>query len=841
MSALRSARNRAIIAGVVLVAVLLGIATVAGWRSQADRERNDRLEHTFAAASALERARAETAFAATWVATSVFAEDPAPLDYLYSQAILASHQGVDEARSEVMAIGDSEELAAVDQLGSQLDELTRELDALWAFALTADRDERIDTAQREMGRLWPLAMGVIGNLERLGGEQHEQVEADVAAANRTADTTLWLVIGLSAAALAAAAGAGVVAMSLVRPLAALRASARSITAGDSAARAKVCGPEEVTSLARDFNEMTHTLSAKAQEYIDTTNLTGDIIVRVDKHGRFTFLNDAACQFYGKPREALLGAKHADYVHPEDLPSILQMIRRGAPRKELVRGFVNRMITPMGTRVVEWNGYGLFGEEGQYVGLQGTGRDITERKRAEEALRESESRYRLLAENATDVIWTMDTNLRLTYVSPSITRLRGYTVQEAMVQTLEEMFTHASFEVVKKVIVAERAIEESETKDLSRSRTVEVEQICKDGSTVWVELKFAILRDAHGQAIGTLGITRDISERKRAEEALRESEERFRTLSDAAFEALAVHDKGKVLDANETYASMFGYDLSEVIGMHALDFAAPESRDLVWKAIVSGRQEPFEAVGVRKDGSTFVGEVCGKAIPYQGRMVTVTAIRDISERKRAEDALRESEERFRTLADAASEAIVIRKKGKIVDANQKFAEMFGYEVSEAIGMDALDFAAPGSRDLLRQRILSRCQEPFEGTALRKEGSAFPCEVCGRPIPYRGRTAAVVAIRDLTQRKRAEQALQKARDDIESRVERRMQQVNGYGLTFRELAVLHLVAAGQADKEIATVLGISRLTAHKHVANILGKMGAASRTEAGVRAIREGLLD
>jgi DNA-binding NarL/FixJ family response regulator len=96
-------------------------------------------------------------------------------------------------------------------------------------------------------------------------------------------------------------------------------------------------------------------------------------------------------------------------------------------------------------------------------------------------------------------------------------------------------------------------------------------------------------------------------------------------------------------------------------------------------------------------------------------------------------------------------------------------------------------------------------------------------------------------EIGERKRAEKALQKAREEIESRVERRMQQVNGYGLTFRELTVLHLVAAGQSDKEIATALGISPLTAHKHVANILDKMVAASRTEAGVRALREGLLD
>ena len=97
------------------------------------------------------------------------------------------------------------------------------------------------------------------------------------------------------------------------------------------------------------------------------------------------------------------------------------------------------------------------------------------------------------------------------------------------------------------------------------------------------------------------------------------------------------------------------------------------------------------------------------------------------------------------------------------------------------------------------------------------------------------------RDISERKSAEEALQKTREELDSRVERRMRQGSAYGLTFRELTVLHLVVAGKSDKEIATVLGISTLTASKHLANILRRMGAASRTEAGGRAVREGLLD
>jgi DNA-binding CsgD family transcriptional regulator len=157
------------------------------------------------------------------------------------------------------------------------------------------------------------------------------------------------------------------------------------------------------------------------------------------------------------------------------------------------------------------------------------------------------------------------------------------------------------------------------------------------------------------------------------------------------------------------------------------------------------------------------------------------------------------------------------------------------------MHVLDFVAPESRDAVLQSIVSKSREPFEFTGLRKDGTTFPVEVCGRPIPYQGKMVTVAALRDLTDRRRAEEALQKAREELEARVERQMERGNPYGLTFRELTVLHLVAAGKADKEIGHHLGISPLTASKHLANILDKMGAVSRTEAGVRALREGLLD
>ncbi len=147
--------------------------------------------------------------------------------------------------------------------------------------------------------------------------------------------------------------------------------------------AQVATALKALQMHKELQRSAQELRRSADQYIATTNLTGDVICRMDRRGNWTFLNDAACQFYGKPREELLGTDSRAFTHPEDLGPTAEAIREMRRRKEPVSGFVNRQVTPMGTRVVEWNGYPLFDEEGEYTGIQITGRDITERKQLEE--------------------------------------------------------------------------------------------------------------------------------------------------------------------------------------------------------------------------------------------------------------------------------------------------------------------------------------------------------------------------------------------------------------------------------------------------------------------------
>lgn len=146
-------------------------------------------------------------------------------------------------------------------------------------------------------------------------------------------------------------------------------------------------------------------------------------------------------------------------------------------------------------------------------------EIEERKQAEAALKESERLYRILADNVSDNIWTMDMEMNFTYTSPSVFQVRGYTVDEATAQSLEETLTPASMEVARRVIAEELELQNKGERPRDRSRTIEAELFCKDGSTVWTEIESNFIYGINGQPEGIIGVTRDITERKRAENQL----------------------------------------------------------------------------------------------------------------------------------------------------------------------------------------------------------------------------------------------------------------------------------------------------------------------------------
>jgi two-component system NtrC family sensor kinase len=280
-------------------------------------------------------------------------------------------------------------------------------------------------------------------------------------------------------------------------------------------------------------------------------------------------------------------------------------------------------------------------------------DVTQHKRVVEALQESEAHYRLLAENVTDVIWTMDMSLRNTYVSPSVTRVQGYSVEEAMALGIEGALTPDSLEVALQAFAEEMAIENMGQKDLFRSRTLEQELYCKDGSTIWTEIRMTFLRDQDGQPVGILGVTRDITERKRVEEELRQSEHNYRVLFESTIDGMGVIDAEtmKFVLTNHKAPVMFGLDsIEDAIGVNPLDFIHPDDRDRVARIIIEDMfekdlREIIEFRAFTKDGREVWISAVGTRTEYQGRLAGLVSVRDITERKKAEEEKQRMEEQL----------------------------------------------------------------------------------------------------------------------------------------------------------------------------------------------------
>jgi PAS domain S-box-containing protein len=279
--------------------------------------------------------------------------------------------------------------------------------------------------------------------------------------------------------------------------------------------------------------------------------------------------------------------------------------------------------------------------------------ISDRLETEEALRESEKKYRLIAENTADLIAVMDLNLRFTYISPSIMRTHGFTVEEAMNMTIDQLLTPRSLQNLLTVVDEEAKIEATGTADPSRIRILEVEEYKKDGSVIWMESSVSAQRDKENKPIGILTVNRDITGRKRTEDALHEREDRYRQLVEYAPAAIYEADltTGRLLSVNEVLCEYSGYTRDELLALNPLELMTEESQKLFLQRMagyVTGDpvSPTVEYKARNKSGREFWISTNAKYFYQDGLPVRATVVAyDITERKQAEEEKRNLEERL----------------------------------------------------------------------------------------------------------------------------------------------------------------------------------------------------
>ncbi len=281
------------------------------------------------------------------------------------------------------------------------------------------------------------------------------------------------------------------------------------------------------------------------------------------------------------------------------------------------------------------------------------------KQAEEALRQSKERYRQNYQNTPAMLYSIDSTGKIIDVSDYWLKKMGYEREEVIGRLSTEFLTPESQKYAKEIILPEYF-------KTGICNDIEYQFVRKDGTIMDVLLSANSEKDAEGNFIRSLAIINDVTERKKAEEALRESEERFRQLAEGTFEAIVLHEKGVILEANEQFYEMIGYNPEELTGKDVISLTTtPESAEKVGEQIALGNLGPYEITGVKKDGTKFPMESRIKLIEYKGRKVRMAARRDLTERKKGETALkkrtRELELQKKSLEELNTAMKVLLKK------------------------------------------------------------------------------------------------------------------------------------------------------------------------------------
>ena len=502
----------------------------------------------------------------------------------------------------------------------------------------------------------------------------------------------------------------------------------------------------------------------------------DRIYAKDSEGRFIICNEALARRMGmtNPNE-IVGKSDFDFLPRElaqrfrtDEQAIIQtgtaMINREEP-----------LLSEGGT-ITRWNlatKVPLLDKQGNRIGIVGVGREITDRKQAEEALKASEEKYRTILENIEDGYYEVDLAGNFTFFNDALTRIHKYSRDEMMGMNYREYTDEENAKIIYQDF--NRVYHTGEP-----SKGTLYEVITKNGERRNVGTSISLIRDSSGKPIGFRGIARDITEFKRAEEAVRISEEKYRNIFENAVEGIFQRAPGgELISINTAMARIYGYASPEemiksITNIGEQLYVNPEDRARFRSALEEqGIVINFETQFYRKDGTKIWISISARTVKdSSGKILYIEGtVEDITSRKLAEEELRVSEELFKSYLEYAPDGVYMSDlEGNFLYGNRKCEEIIGYRREELIGKNFLELniLSENSLDkavqLLQANTEGRATGPDEIDLISKEGRFIPVEINTNVVQRMGQRIVLSFVRDITSRKLAEEELKQTLEKL-----------------------------------------------------------------------------
>ncbi|HYG08557.1 MAG TPA: PAS domain S-box protein, partial [Pyrinomonadaceae bacterium] len=492
--------------------------------------------------------------------------------------------------------------------------------------------------------------------------------------------------------------------------------------------------------------------------------------RNDEHWTMLFVSEGCLELTGYAPADLTGNRkvaYADLINSDDRAKVWDEVQIALAAKTRFRLVYRLATAAQGERWVWEQGHGIYTAEGELAAIEGFVMDVTDRVQAEEALRAAELKYRSIFEQAVHGIYRSTPDGKFLAANPAMAQMLGYSSPAELIANCTDI-EHDFYSDVETRGTLQRLLAAN-----GKVQDFKAQVFCKDRrNVIWMRENIYAVRDAAGALLYYEGSVEDITAGKRAEEKLARSEEQYRVLFESNPNPMWVYDADTYgyLAVNEAAVRHYGYTREEFLGMSIFDVRAPESIPAMLEniaALPSPHRYAGEWEHRKKDGTPIFVEISSQLIDFGGRAARLVLINDVTERKSAEAALRESEERYRELFENANDVIYTTDlTGRYITVNRVVEKISGYTCDEIRQMSFAQLIAPEYLELSRQMMARKLAGEetttfYETEIVAKSGERRLLEVSSQLIYDEGVPVGVQGIaRDITTRKRAERALRES---------------------------------------------------------------------------------